>query len=399
MSSLGKQTFIGILVLVTFLCGNVLAEDFFDLIDYKITRGPLPGQKTIGPTIYNSRVSGTWNDTNDNNAFDVGEAMVGTLKMFDRDGNLKLETPAGITSRDQLKTWAEANADKILSAIFDGSISQSTGITDDGIMAQDLFSGRLLNKAVPASKKEQINKLNNDFKGAVEYLSVECNDNDGQAGSLMLGYANSSKGGLELGFYLPYRYSAIDDEISSNSHFVGLDFYAKYPIIKREKWAWHLGADILGDIYYLKSDIIEHAGDYKYGGGLFTSFNLDLPFGCLGVGLDYKITKANLNLSTDNEILDKATDWVNDLDPVQTITYGFNFGVPIGDSFAVNLEMIRSNFMSDDIPSGRGSQTLAGLSCSYFPSDAFELNLGIHKTFELEDINATGATLGTIYRF
>jgi len=84
---------------------------------------------------------------------------------------------------------------------------------------------------------------------------------------------------------------------------------------------------------------------------------------------------------------------------VHTLSYGCSFGIPAGDSAAFNLEVIRSNFSSDDIPNDRDTQTVAGLSLSYFPTDTFELNIGVHKTFELEDIESTGIVLGTINYF
>ncbi len=402
MNSLLKRCLMyTILIIVGIWPSMVKAEDFFDIIDYNVNGSG--SQKTIEPVIYDSRITAGWNDANLDGAWNEGELMTQSLKIYDRKGNLKLETPGTITSRAQLQAWAEENADAILNILFPGGIATAMGITDDAIMSQGLFSGRILKSAVPASKKDQIEKLNNDFKGALEYISLDVNNNDGKAGSAMLGYSHNSESGLELGFILPYRYASIDDEINSSSNFIGLDLYGKYPVMRGDSITWNVGLDILGDVFYLKSDVIEHSGNLKYGGGVFTSLEKQFQFGgCLSAGVDYKITKANLNsslLDTENEFLKKAVDWLNDMGPVQTLSYGFNFGVPIGDSFAVNLEVIRSNFISDDIPSDRNAQTFTGLSCSYFPSEAFELNLGIHKTFELSDIDATGITLGTIYRY
>ncbi|MFZ5569597.1 MAG: hypothetical protein ACOZF0_04295 [Thermodesulfobacteriota bacterium] len=381
--------------------GPAGAEDFFDLIDYNVSGTGV--EKSVSPTIYSAKLSAGWNDTNLDGKWDDTEFMRGPLQIYDRKGNLALQTPPGVTSRAQLETWAEDNADAILNVIFPGGIATAMGISDDAIMSQGMFSGRILKTAVPASKRDQIEKLNNDFKGALEYHVLEVNSNDGQAGSLMLGYTHTAESDLEFGFLLPYRYMSVDDEIDSSSHFLGLDLYTKYPVIKGRTVTWNIGADIMGDVYNLQSDMIDQSGNYKYGGGVFTSVEMLFGFGgCLNLGLDYKITKASLDsgmLDTDNEFVEEAIDWLNDLDPVQTLSYGFNFGLPIGDSFSVNMEVIRSNFISDDIDSDRSAQTYTGLSASYFPSEAFEFNLGINKTFELDEIEATGITIGTIYRY
>jgi hypothetical protein len=401
---LKKAIFTSLVLIFIFPC-FASADDFFDIIGYQVQG--VGEDKTFNNQLYAAMIRGAWKDYNEDGRWDKAEAAAvierlnGTLEISNSFGD-RIESDPGLT-REELEEWAEQHADEILDIIFPGGITQATGITDDGIMNQGLLSGKLFKKAIPASKKDQMDKLNDEFKGALEYLFLEVDDNDGGAGSIVLGYAHDSDNGLELGFMLPYRYSFIDDAIDSTSHFVGLDVYGKYPVAKWDDMAWNIGADAVGSVFYLKSDAIEYSGNYKYGGGVFSSFVADFNFGgTLSIGVDYKITQAHLSdglIDTDNEFLEEAIDWVNDLDAVQTLSYGFSFGIPAGESAAFNLEVIRSNFSSDDIPDDRDSQTIAGLSLSYFPTETFELNLGVHKTFELEDIDSTGIVLGTIYRY
>ena len=105
-------------------------------------------------------------------------------------------------------------------------------------------------------------------------------------------------------------------------------------------------------------------------------------------------------MSNNDNFLGEAVSYVNHLNPVHSITYGVNYGVPFLDNkIALNVELLRSNFISSDIPNSLDAQTMAGLSFSYFPTDTFEFNIGVRKVFELKDISQTGVTFGTLYYF
>jgi len=379
------------------------AKDIFDVIGYKAQPGA-GNRMEFDNIVYSGRFIGYWIEKDNDNHWDDDET--GYVEVYDNrtyiaDGSTAEEIFNGYegkVDRDALEAWSRSKAKSILNIIFPGGIPWVTGQTD-----AEGAGNRMLKKATPKKKKAQMQALDTDFKAALEYLDLEVNNNDGQAASIILGYKGLSGGGREFGFSLPYRYSTIDDEIDSKSHFLEFDVFLKFPIIKNKNMLWNLGGDLFGSGYYLTSDAIDHAGTLKYGGGIVTSFIMDFSSaGILSMGIDYKLSKAyafSSLVDTDNTFLDEALDWVDDLDPVHTISYGINYGIPIGDMFAVNGEVVRSNFNSDDIPDDRDSQTVAAISFSYFPSDAFELNLGFRKTFELEDIEINGIMLGMVSRF
>ncbi len=385
--------------------GVVWAEDFFDVIGYK-TRVRESGDRydivEFDPVIYGSKSTGAWYDTDKDQHWDDDEVMAESVKIYNRKGGLVIESPADLT-RGELQEWAENNAKDILEAIFPGGITQSTGVTDDGLMTQLLMDKKVFKKTIPIRKADKMVDFHNDFKGSLEFLILDVDGNDGHAESIVLGYANDSAKGVELGFLLPYRYSAVDDEIDSESHFIGLDLYFKVPAVKRDKITWNVGGGLAGSMYYLTSNAIDHAGNYKYGAGVFTSVDKSFDFGgTLSAGMDYKYSKSELKASlvdTDNKFVEEAIDYVNDLDPVHNLTYGFNFGFPMGESWAMDIELVRTHFISDDIPGDRDVQTLAAAAVSYFPNESFELNVGLRKTFELEDIDVTGIMIGAIFRY
>jgi len=358
-------------------------------LDYAIAGTGI--DKKIDAKMYGARVTTAWDDIDNDKNIDDNEFLTETIKLYSRDGNLALESPSGL-NKEGMEAWAEAYAKEILAVIFPSGLTSGVGVMNH--WAEQM-----------SFKKQQTDAkvLNNDFKAVLEYLFIDVNDNDGGAASIMLGYGHEADNGLEFGFKLPYRYTSIDDGIDSESHYAGLDFYGKYPVKKWNDMAWNIGLDIFGSGFYLRSDAIEHSGNLEYGGGIFTSFTKDFKFLAVTAGIDYNISKAYFKTSfvdSDDGFVESALDYINDLDPVHALSYGFNVTAPFAkDKAAVSLEVIRSNFLSDDIESDRDAQTIAGLSCSYFPTDSFELNLGIRQTFELDDINTTGIMLGAVFKY
>ncbi len=397
MSDIFKKLVYFFLILAIMTTEKAVAkyEDFFDVIDYAVTGSG--SDRRVDADMYGAKAATAWNDTNQNGNLDEGEYTTQTIKIYNREGKLAVESPTNL-NRDEIEKWAIANADAILKAIFPDGFSNATGETDDSITSEKSLNA-ILKKVKPV---RQTKIINDEFKGALEYTFIDANDNDGQAASMVIGYDSDFGSSFDFGFMLPYRYTNMDDELNSESHYVGFDFYGSYPVMKINNVTWNVGADIFTSLFYLTSDAIERCGNLKYGGGLYTSVITNFNFGMLSVGMDYKISKADVPsglVDTDNEFVEEVIDYINDLETVHTFSYGFNFGVPLGDVAAVNLEVIRSNFFSDDISDDRDSKTVAGISFSYYSSETFEMNLGYSQTFEIEDIDLKSIMFGTIYRF
>ncbi len=378
----------------------VIADDFFDTIDTSVTTFQEGGSyvSAVDTMINGARVTGSWWDADGDGNFDHGE-LVRDQVMIYRDGELKLTSES--TDRESLEAWAQEHADTIMDIVFPGGIEDAAGITSDTILTQATFNKKIFQKAMTAA---QAQATPSDFKGALEYQHLDINDDSGNAYSMVLGYSYEMESGLELGITLPYRYADLSDSIDTKSHYVGLDIYGKKAIMEWDDMEWSVGAEIFGSITYVSSDAIEHMGSLKYGAGIFTSFVKEFAKGALSLGLDVKISDAYLPDSliddNDNTYLEKAIDYVNDLDCVTTITYGINYGIPfMNDTMAVNLEVIRSNYISDDIDSDKDASTTAGIYYSYSPTDTFSLDVGVYSTFELEDVDVIGVVIGAIYRF
>lgn len=402
MKTLTIFTFCFLLSLIIFSPGNALAQNnFFDVFSFGVKGA---GQdKTINSRMYNAQTTLAWRDTNQNGKLDQNETLSQPLKIFDRHGNLAVVSPNGLNST-QLEEFAIKNSKAILAAIFGSGVSESTGESQDGIMAS-ISLGSKLQKAKPSKTKSDVQGfiINNDFKGVLEYLFLDVNHNNGGAASIYLDYNHTFNSGFQLSMNLPYRYTVINDDINSKSHFLGLELSGKYPVINRDSFVWDVGADIFGSAYYLTSDAIAHMGDLKYGAGVFTAITKKFKFATLSVGTDFRVSDRTVPSSwidTNNEFVAQVIDYLNSLGVVKTLSYGFNLGVPFAnEKAAINLEVIRSTFFNDNIENDRKFQTTAGLTLSYYPTNTFELSLGVRKTFELQDINVTGVYFGATYRY
>lgn len=352
---------------------------------------------TYDARLYGTQTTLSWVDTNGDGTFDETELLSGVASIVSEAGSLN--SPAGL-SRDDLELWAEAHAEEIYHLIFPQGISRATGSSEDELMSHFSLSNQLTK--VNPRIKEVTDANDSEFKAVTEYHSIEVDKDDGDAFSLILGFSQLF-GGTEIGFLMPYRYTMLDDNIDSDSHFLGLEFYGNTKVVATDSFAWKVGAEIFGSLYYLTSDAIDHLGQVRYGGGVFTVVEQQLPVGLLSAALDYKIAEFYLPSSlsdTDNVFVDKGIEYVNDLDAVHTITYGANYGLPLmDDSLALNFEVLRAHFESDDIESDRDTRTTATIAASYFPTETFELTLGITKVFEVDDYEDLGFTLGSILRF
>lgn len=387
------------------------AADFWDMIatrtDSKII-GTGVTQFYVNSYLNRSNFQATWVEIGANGGlpgvFDGFDLLSGTLDIYDRNGNLALQSPPNL-DRPQVDAWAAANAAAIFNILFPNGISELTGITDDNILVSTTVSQNLFTKAVPAKKGPSNSAAaarNENAEASAEYQKLTVNDYHARAASLVMGFSKAAESGFSYTLTVPYRTMSINDEIGSRSKFIGMEMAAKYPVLKWDKNVLNLGGCLFGSAYELKTENMDKSGNLKYGGGGFTSLTRDLGFGSIGVGLDYRMAKAKVpsSLRGNGMFTDLMTDYINNHSETQAFSYGVNLGIPVlGDAAALNFEVLRSNFMGDDIPSGQKGKTSVGLSGAFYPSETFELNLGIKRDYGIDKVKGLGFMLGVINRF
>lgn len=390
------------------ISGQAQAEDFWDMIAVKVYSKPNADgnlEYTVSTNFNGATVQAyTWFPPSEFSIDPVKEMFLsGTIDIYDRNGNLALQSPPNLT-RSEVDAWAAANAEAIFNLLFPAGLSELTGATDDNILTSTTVSQNLFKKAAPVRKNQNNAEAakNEVAEANMEYQALKVNNYHGRAASLVLGFSKTAESGFSYSLTIPYRSTVINDDLDSRSRFLGMEMAGKYPVIKWDKTEWNLGGCLFGSVFQLETDTLEKSGNLKYGGGVFSSVNRDLGFGTIGVGLDYRLGKAYMpsSLNGDSLFFEQTADYVNHHSPVQTFSYGFNLGIPVaGDAAAVNLEVIRSNFISDDMPSAQKGKTSVGLSASFYPSETFEFNLGITRDFGLDKVDNFGVLLGVINRF
>ncbi len=334
--------------------------------------------------------------------FDDSEQLIESLAIYDRNGDLVILSPVNLT-RAALDAWAAANAAVIFNALFPAGFSELTGATDDNILTSTTVSKNLFKKTTPARKnRDNAAAVRNETGEAeAEYQNLKVNDYHGRATSLVMGFSKEAASGSSFSLTIPYRYTVINDDVGAESRFLGLEMAAKFPVKKWDKSELNLGGCLFGSAYSMTTDTLDKAGKFRQAVA-HHSENRELGPANLTLGLDYRIAKAYMpsSMNGDSLFFDQAADYFNHHSPVQTFSYGFNLGMPVGgDAATINFEVVRSNFVSHDIPDGQKTKTSVSLSGSYYPSDTFELNLGISRDFELDKVDSFGVMLGVINRF
>ena len=308
---------------------------------------------------------------------------------------------------------------------FSGSIlaspyphgNEETGATEESVIAEKTAFGGGLKKAETKKQKQQakekkdklvITDYDDETRALLDYTDVKVNGADGRAIGLVAGYTHEFDNFSELRINVPYRFSKMDNQIDTESHFVGLDVTYMWPFRAGDTWSWDIGGSIFGSASFIETDLatLKRSGNLKYGAGLWTSYTDELPDapGMISLGVDVRVSEATLPSSmvnTGTSAGDRATiDYVKGLDAVTTVSYGFNYGIPFkNDQAIVNLEVIRSEFISSDISDSRDNQTRVSLSGSYYFSDTFEINAGVYEVYGLKKISRRGLMLGAMYKF
>ncbi|MCK4837207.1 MAG: hypothetical protein KAS94_00305 [Desulfobulbaceae bacterium] len=383
------------------IIGQAHAADFWDIFTSEVTTVGV--NSSIDVKVNSSNVTATFIDTNSNGIFEPGETLSGSVVILNRKDAVAVTSPADLTRAD-LSTWANANFYAILDELFPQGLSEITGATDDSMLIGATVRNNIFAKIVPSPKQaSDVKETSQDAMAMLEYIDLEVDNEQGDAASMVFVYARENDSGLVFSATLPYRYTTMEDDLESQSQFLGLDFSVKSPFKEWPSSSWDLGLSVFGSAYLLGTQTVDKSGNLKYGAAVFTSLKHDIGFGLLSYGMDYRIAKAYLpsSLNSDNEFMRLAVEYINDkLEPTQTLSYGFSLALPFqgGDS-VINLQVLRSSFLSDDVPDGQENSTVVNVSGAYYPTDTFEVNFGADYTFELDDVERLGIMLGVIQKF
>jgi len=245
-------------------------------------------------TCFSAHAGGTWEDVfstaNSGTIIDDGNWVNGSLymssfryKVYNLDGTAgnfsgsdtaeiiitgngkTVSTPTALT-KDELVTWAKANAEDIFRALF-GSDPSSAG------------AGLSENTVEAVTKSEQIQSIDighflsyqSEIKMTSEKSFITNGTNRAKATSGILNLKRKREK-FKFGALLPYRYINSEDGFGTKSYSLGiLPYYSRYQDIN-DNFSIAYTLNLLGKAQYIESDLFpDGAGYYEYGYGLAVS--------------------------------------------------------------------------------------------------------------------------------
>lgn len=335
---------------------------------------------------------------------------------------------ATTTSGTYLK-WINDNIKELYKTLYtnNGDISgQVMGLQTAQRLSFSGFTDHIITHTAPNEKKKELGKQKTDqdmltsFLNSLalqlEYDSISINQVGGNAYNAVYGFKHQ-QGKWEFGFDVPFSYAYLSDYSSASNYsgskgnLVGLNMFTTYTLIEAP-FTLKIGVDAIGSLYTTQNPLYR-LGTVNYGGGPLVSIfkSLDLPgksaksiFSTLDLsaGISYQLSTTWVPTSmftNDSLLVRNLADIVEDRPLDKLFTYGFNVGLPIKTSYALNFEAVRSNNLSASIPSGYGSLTALGARGSWYPVPTLELNLGYRTIQDIDTLTSHGIILGGKYVF
>lgn len=324
--------------------------------------------------------------------------------------------------------WIRDNLKELYKTLYTngGDISgQVMGLQTAQRLSFSGFTDHVITHTAPNEKKKELARQKterdmlteflNSLVLQLEYDSISINQVSGNAYNAVYGFKHQH-GKWEVGFDIPFSYAYSSDYSSgsyssSKGNLVGLDMFAMYTLME-VPFTLKIGADAIGSLYTTQNPLYR-LGSVNYGGGplvsIFKSFNLPgtakryFSRLDLSAGVSYQLSKAQVPTSlfttNDSLLVQALADIVEERPMDRVFTYGFNVGLPILETYALNFEMVRSDNVSPGIPSGYRSLTAMGARGSWYPIPALELNLGYRTIQDIDNFTSHGVILGGRYIF
>lgn len=303
----------------------------------------------------------------------------GYVVITDTNGNVSLDTrdTQSLMSDDELETWAEDNADEILTSVFGGDPAGSMGGQDSAtqtttttITTINTISSKSTkvsksNAAKAVAKKDKDEEIENTVVSSVtvlssETLTIKDNDKEIKGNSGILSYAHTMKSANSLGLIVNYKYTKADDTLKSKTNNIALTPYYRVENRINENLDIPLIFNITGNIVYLESTVFpDGVGYLEYGAGF-------------GIVPKYKVNKSlSFNFNTSVQYLEKyipesyvpedakwLSDAINNLKAMKVASYGVGADYQILDNWSFGLNALQTkHLVTDNVKEGREKAT------------------------------------------
>jgi hypothetical protein len=298
--------------------------------------------------------------------FDGSDTAIVTLT----SNGKTITSGATALSKEDLKTWAKANADAIIQSVFNGDPSSSLGGQNTATSTSENVVNILSSISTKSKKrvKEGLSSFNSRTMMNSETLSIKDKNKNIDGSSGIITYSKEMKSGNSWGLITTYRNTEADDTMKSKT--ANLSFTPFYKVENRvdEKWNIPVLFNLTGSLVYLESSIFpDGAGYLEYGGGIGVLPTYEINEKLLFTSsLGYQYLKKDIPSSYVPEDAEWVADAIKALEALQVLNYGVGLQYDIIPNLKLDLNLLQvKHLKTENIETGRESATYYSTSGTY----------------------------------
>lgn len=354
-------------------------------------------------TLYNSTFTYTVNN-NDGISGNFAGSDTATITLVSNGSTL---TSGAVKTDDELKTWAESNANAIIKSVFGGDPASSLGGQNTAVASSVTLIQTLdtLTSTTTTKKDKKGLKLNNSFGSKTVMNSETASIKDGtksiDSTNGIIAFSNEMDSGNSIGLITAYKYTKSNDTFSSKT--ASLSFAPFYKIENQidENFDIPVILNLTGNLVYLESSIFpDGAGylEYGVGAGIVPRYQIDDQLSII-TNLSYQYLKKHIPSSYVPDDAKWIADAINNLKPLQTVSYGIGAEYKILSNWNVTANALQvKHLVTDDIQEGRDTATYYTVSSRY-DWTKWSFGLGYKQVEDVRDYDETAYMASLSYKW
>ena len=288
----------------------------------------------------------------------------------DEDGNEAYLTP------NQLSTWADANADALLKAVFGTDPSATVSGTTTSVaeasneIIQTVSASKQRRKANKSKKANKAKSFETDFSSLVvmdsEKASMNSNGTSGTSSAFKFSYDKELKNGNDVGALFSYRKTKASDVYGSTSTSILLSPYYKYYHTINDNIEVVGVGNVLLNKRSMDSSLFKDFAYLEYGMGLaaIPSYYVNDQWS-FSMPLGIQTIKKKITSSVPDSI-DFIVNAINNLGFQTSVNYGLGVEYAIKDNWYANLDVLQTKEIGSDTSYNKDAITYYNLRTTYY---------------------------------
>jgi len=317
-------------------------------------------------SLYASRVSYQFRGGNGDGDFGSSESVLMTVTMPTGE---TIETGKYMTP-SELSSWADANADALLKAVFGSDPSATISGTTTSVAQA---SQEILAQATTSKQRKKANKLKSfstNFTSLVvmenEKASMQSNGINGSSSAFKFSYDKELADGNDVGTLFSYRKTKASDVYGSESSNILLSPYYKYYYTINDKVEIIAIGNLLINKRSMNSTLFNDFSYLEYGAGLSAvpyyyfndKFSLNMPIG-------FQTLKKKITSSVPSSI-DFLVNAINNLGFQSSFNYGLGAEYALKENWYANFDVLQTKELGSNQTYNRNAVTYYNLRTTYY---------------------------------